>query len=113
MRGRAGSQLLRGTMPIFFRRSFGTTPGFPQCVGQRRDFIMPESCDAVSSRRLSHLMSPFRVLKGLAGMLMSGLMFRLPLLFAGAMGVGGEVVQFGSPLMIFVMGSVVISGGHN
>jgi hypothetical protein len=28
------------------------------------------------------------------------------------MGVGGKIVQLGGPLMIFVMRSVVISGGH-
>ena len=45
-------------------------------------------------------------------MLMSSLMLLLPLLFTGAVSVGGEVVQLGGPLMIFVMGSVVIARGH-
>ena len=113
MRGRTGSQLFRGAKPIYLRRSFRATSGLPQCVGERGNFIMSEGCDAMSSRRLSHLVGLFRVLEGLPGMLVSGLMFRFPLLFTGAVGVGGEVVQLGSPLMIFVMGSVVISGGHN
>jgi hypothetical protein len=52
------------------------------------------------------------MLEGLPGMLVSAEVFLLPVFFAGAMGVGGEVMQFGSPLMIFVMGSVVIPGGH-
>jgi len=67
----------------------------------------------MSGHRLGHLVRLFRMLEGLPGMLVCRLMFLLPLLFTGAVGVGGEVVQLGSPLMIFVMGSVVISGGHN
>jgi len=46
-------------------------------------------------------------------MLVSGLMFLFPLLFTGAVGVGGEVMQLGGALMIFVMGSVVVARGHN
>jgi len=46
-------------------------------------------------------------------MLVSGLMFRLSLLFTGAVGMGGEVVQLGGALMIFVMGSVVVARGHS
>ena len=78
-------------------------------MGERRDFIMPEGYDAVTSRRLCHLVRLFRMLQGLPGMLVSGLMFRLALLFTGAVGVGGEVVQLGGPLMIFVMRTVVIA----
>lgn len=82
-------------------------------MGQRRDFIMSEGNDAVSSHRLSRLVRQFRVLEGLPGVLVSGLMFLLPLLFTGAVGMGGKVVQLGGPLMIFVMGSVVISRRHS
>ena len=42
-------------------------------------------------------------------MLGSCLVFLLTLLFAGAVGVGGQVVQLGGPLVIFVVGSVVVS----
>jgi hypothetical protein len=49
------------------------------------------------------------MLESLAGMLLSRLMFLFPVLFAGAVGMGGKVVQLGGPLMIFVMGSVVIT----
>lgn len=80
---------------------------------QRRDFIMSEGCDAMSRRRLSHLVRLFRMLEGLPRVLVSGLMFRLPLLFTGAVGVGREVVQLGGPLMIFVVRSVVISRRHS
>lgn len=81
-------------------------------MGQRGDFIMSEGSDAMSSHRLRHLMRLFRVFEGLPGMLVSGLMFRFPLLFTRAVGVGGEVVQLGGALMVFVMGTVVIARGH-
>ena len=81
-------------------------------MGQRRDFIMSEGCDAMTGGRLGRLVRPFGVLEGLPGVLMPGLMFQLPLLFPGAVGVRGEVVQLSGALMIFVVGSVVISGGH-
>jgi hypothetical protein len=73
---------------------------------------MSEGWDAMSRHRLRQLVRAFRVLEGLPGMLMSSLMLLLPLLFTGAVSVGGEVVQLGGPLMIFVMGSVVIARGH-
>jgi len=72
-------------------------------MGQRGDFIMSEGGDAMSNRRLSQLVRLFRVLEGLPGVFMSGEMFRLPLLFTGAMGVGGEIVQLGGSLVIFVI----------
>ena len=82
-------------------------------MGQRGNFIMPEGYDAVTGHRLSHLVGLFRVLERLPGMLVSGLMLLLSLLFTGAVGMGGEVVQLGGALMIFVMGSVVVAGGHS
>jgi hypothetical protein len=109
---RHSAQLFRGTKPIFFGRSFGTATLLPEGMSQRRDFIMSEGYGAMYSHGLSHLVRPFRMLEGLPGMLVARLMFRFPLLFTGAMGVGSEVVQLGGPLMIFVMGSVVISCGH-
>ncbi len=79
-------------------------------MGQRGDFIVSKGRDSVSNCRLRHLVRPFRMFKGLAGMLVSGIIFRFPLLFTGAMGVCGQVVQFRGPLVILVMGSVVVSG---
>jgi len=113
MRGRAGSQLFGGTKPIYLRRPFGTASGLPERMGQCRDFVVSEGCDAMSGHRLGHLVRLFRMLEGLPGMLVSTEMFLLPPFFTGAVGVGGEVVQLGSPLMIFVMGSVVISSRHS
>ena len=81
-------------------------------MGQRGDFIMSEGCDAMSSHRLRHLMRLFRVLEGLPRMLVSAEVFLFPMLFPGAVGMRGKVVQLGGPLMIFVMGSVVISSRH-
>jgi hypothetical protein len=81
-------------------------------MGQRSDFIMSEVRDAMSNRRLSQLVRLFGVLERLPGMFVPSLMFLFALLFTGAMGVSGEVVQLGGPLVIFVMGSVVIARGH-
>lgn len=66
----------------------------------------------MSGHPVSQLMRLFGVLEGLPGMFVSSEVFRLPLLFAGTVSVCGKVVQFRGPLMIFVMGSVVVSGGH-
>ena len=85
----------------------------PKRMGQRGDFVVSEGWDAMSSHRLSQLVRAFRVLKSLPGMLVTGLMFLFALLFTGAVGVSGNVVQLGGPLMIFVMGAVVIAGGHS
>ena len=82
-------------------------------MGQRGDFIMSEGWNAVSGHRLRHLVRALRVFEGLPGMFVSRLVFRLPMFFAGAVGMGGEVVQLGGPLMIFVMRAVVISRGHD
>ncbi len=109
---RDGAQLLRGTKPIFLWRSFGTAPGLPQCMGQPGDFIVSEGCEAVSSHRLSHLVRPLGVLERFPGMLVSRLVFRLSLLLAGAVGVGGDVVQFRGPLMIFVMRAAIVARRH-
>jgi hypothetical protein len=72
-------------------------------MGESSDFVMSEGWDAMSRHRLSHLMRLFGMLEGLPGMFVAGLIFLFPLLLAGVMGVGGEVVQFGRPLMIFVV----------
>jgi hypothetical protein len=73
---------------------------------------MSEGRDAMSRHRLRHLVRLFRVLEGLPRTLVSRRVFLLPLFFTGTMGVGGEVVQFSGPLMVFVMRSVVISSRH-
>jgi hypothetical protein len=80
---------------------------------QRGDFIVSKGRHTVPNRRLSHLVRLFGMLQGLPGMLVSALMFGFPLLFAGTVGVGSKVVQLRSPLMIFVVRSVVVSGGHS
>lgn len=43
------------------------------------------------------------VLIGLAGLLVSGQMLLLVVLFGNAMGMGGAVLQLGRALMVFVM----------
>ena len=94
------------------RRSFRAASGLPKCMRQRRDFSMSEGCGVVYRYRLSDLVRQFRMFEGLPGVLVPSLMILFALLFTGAVGVGGYIVQFGSPLMIFVMGSVVVSSGH-
>ena len=81
-------------------------------MGQRGNFVMPEGLDGMAGQRLGGLVRSLRVLEGLPGMLVSGLMIRFSLLFTGAVGVGGEIVQLGGALMIFVGGAVVVSSGH-
>jgi hypothetical protein len=61
-------------------------------MSQSGDFVVSEGWDSASGSGLSHLVRLFGVLEGLPGMLMSGLVFLLPMLFTGAMGVRGEVV---------------------
>jgi hypothetical protein len=47
------------------------------------------------------------------GELLSGLMVLFLMGFRGAaMSVGGDIVQFGSPPMVLVMGSAVVTFGH-
>ena len=81
-------------------------------MGQRGDFVMSEGWDSVSGRRLSYLVRLFRMLEGLPGMLVSSLVLLFAALFTGAVGVGGDVMELGGPLMVFVMGSVVVSRRH-
>jgi len=52
------------------------------------------------------------VLERLSRMLMSGQVILLSVLTGSAVGVRGGIVQFGCSLMILVMRSVVIAGGH-
>jgi hypothetical protein len=46
-------------------------------------------------------------------MLVSSFVFLFALLLTCAVGVGSKIVQLSSPLMIFVVRSVVVSGGHH
>ena len=50
-------------------------------MGQRGNFVMPEGWDAMADHRPGRLMRPLGVFERLPGMLVSGLMFRIPLLF--------------------------------
>jgi len=100
----AGSQFFYCVGPIFFGRSFRTTPGGPERIRECRDFIVPKCGDAMAGRsRLRMPMRLFRVLEGLPRLLVSRQVLLLPVLLGGPMGVGGDVVQFGGPLVVFVM----------
>jgi hypothetical protein len=89
-------------------------------MSESRDFIVPEC-----GRAMAHGGMPghgrFRMPMGLAGlfqglprMLVPGQVLLLAvLLLRDAMGVRGDIVQFGGALVIFVMRSVVITSRHS
>jgi hypothetical protein len=87
-------------------------------MGQFGDVRMPKGGDAVFVRLfpmdlLGMLVSLLGVLQCLAGLLLPGLVILFLMGFRGAlMCVGGAFVQLGGSLMILVMGSVIITGGH-
>jgi hypothetical protein len=64
-------------------------------------------------RGLSLMLSFFGVLEGLPRMLVPGQVILFPLLFANTMSMCSGVVQFGRPLVVFVMRSVVVTSGHS
>jgi hypothetical protein len=78
------------------------------------DVSMSEGGDAMfrCGRRLSMLMGIVGFLKGLPGMLLTCLVILFPLLLRNAVGMRRNIVQFGSPLVVFVMRSVAIASGH-
>ena len=83
-------------------------------MSQSGDVSVPECSYAMSAcRGLRLLMSFLGVLEGLTGMLVPGQVILFPLLFANPMSMGGRVVQFGCPLVVFVMRSVVVTSRHN
>jgi hypothetical protein len=53
-----------------------------------------------------------RMLLGLPGPLVSSLVVLLVVLGGGAVCMSRRIMQLGRPLMIFVMGTIVISSGH-
>ena len=64
----------------------------------------------------SRLRMPMRVqgvLQRLPGLLVSREVILLPILLGDTMGVRGGIVQFGGPLMVLVMRSVVVTSRHN
>jgi hypothetical protein len=63
-------------------------------------------------RRLGVLMGIVRVLKCLPRKLVPRKVILLSVLLGDAMGMRRHVVQFGGPLMVFVMRSVVVTSGH-
>jgi hypothetical protein len=87
-------------------------------MSQPRDVLVPEDREAVfvhsgPARLLAMPMSLLGVLQSLPGALMPGLVILFLMGFRGAtMSVGGAIVQLGSPLMVFVMRSVVVTSRH-
>ncbi len=60
--------------------------------------------------RLGIAMTVVPVLLRLPRLFVSSEVLRLPLLLGNTMGVRRSILQFGSPLMVFVVRSVVIAG---
>jgi hypothetical protein len=86
-------------------------------MGEGGDVIVSELghsvSSAVSAGRL--LRVPMRiqwVLKGLPWKLVSGKVILFPVLLGNAMGMRRHVVQFGGPLVVLVMGSVIVTSRH-
>src|SRR5277367_2634002 len=110
----AGSQLFGGMKPILLWRPVWAAPGLPELMSERGDVIVPEWGDNVSGcGRLSVLVSLLGMLQSLLRMLMSGQVILLSLPLGDSMSVRRGVVQFGGPLVVFVMRSVVITSGHD
>jgi hypothetical protein len=114
----ARPQFLRGTEPVFFRRSLRTASGLPQRMSQHRNVLVTEGRN--DTFILRSLKRPLFVLVSLLGVLKSsprvfvpGLVVLFLMGFGSTpMSVGGNIVQFGSPLMVFVMRSAVITSRH-
>ena len=109
-----GSQLFGGMEPVFLGRSLRTAPFLPQFMCQCGDVVVPERGDTVADRgRLSMLVSSLGVLKRLPGMLLSGNVILVAVLFGNPMRMSGGVVQFGGELMVLVVRSVFVASRHN
>lgn len=81
-----------------------TASRLPEFVSRARQVILTEGDDAMTGRgRLGVTMALLRVLECLPRMLMPGQMILFPVLFRDPMGMRGDVVQFGGPLMVFVV----------
>jgi hypothetical protein len=85
---------------------------------QPGDIVVPKHRDAVFIYSApvwlpGMLVSPFGVFKSLPGVFLPGLVVLFLMGFRSTtMRVGGTIVQLGSPLVILVMRSVVITSRH-
>ena len=105
--------MLRRLEPIFLRRSFGTPSSLPQFIREGCDVGVSECGDSVSNRRLGRLPMRFGgMLLFLARVFVSGEMFLFSVLFGNAMGVRGQIAQFGGFRMVLVMRSFVVASRH-
>src|ERR1019366_5496545 len=99
--------------PICFRRTVRTTSRLPEFTSQDGDIFVPEGGDAMPHRNcLRMLMSLLGVLQRLPRVLLPRQVILLPVLFGDTMHVRGLVVQFGGPLVVLVVRSVVIARRH-
>jgi hypothetical protein len=116
---RPSLQFPAGVKPIFVRRTIRTTSRLPESISLERDVFVSKTIGAVSDHVLlmSLLRMParlLRVLKCAPRKLMPGFVILLFMSFGrDAVSVRGFVVQLGGSLMILVVRSVVVSGGHS
>ena len=76
------------------------------------DVIVSECGNAVSHRGCRAVFTRLRVFESLARVLVPSQVFLVSVLLPNAMGMRGAVLQFRSPLVVLVMGSVVVASGH-
>jgi hypothetical protein len=87
-------------------------------MSQRRNLAMPKGRDAVLIHRalvrlLGMLVRLLGVLQSPPGEFLPGLVILFLMGLRGAtMSVRGAIVQLGGSLMVFVVGSVVVTSGH-
>ncbi len=82
-------------------------------MGQLCNFGMAKRGHSVSGCRLNWLLrAGAGVLLFLSRTLVPGQMLLFSMFFTDAMGVRRVILQFGGSLVVLVMGSVVVSGGH-
>jgi hypothetical protein len=86
----------------------------PKLISENLNVMVAEGGNAVPvGRGLSQAMSSLRMLKRLAGVLVTAQVLPLIVLRRNTMGVRGVIVQFGGALVILVVRATVIAGGHS
>src|ERR1035438_3795036 len=109
----AGAWLFPRVDPILVGRSVRTASRPPEFTSQDGDIFVAEGGDAMPHRNcLRMLMSLLGVLQRLPRVLLPRQVILLIVLFGNTMHVRGLVVQFGGPLVILVMRSVVVARRH-
>jgi hypothetical protein len=95
-----GPQFFRSAKPVFFRRSFGTAPLLPKLIRECGNVPFFGRVSAMPMFLLRLQVSLIGVLQRMSGTFMSGqVIFFSVMLSAATMGVGSQVMVFGSNLL--------------